>query len=185
MAVPVILNFDGSYKVEKASDDLKTGYFTTGLQEGGEESLKIEISKTPHELMPSVYNLGFGPVTPECRINDKAVLSHRDYSKGFSTILFIGYRYMVKNPGHMLGIDGSDNRRAVLYFRMVLRNYDYLSNYFEIFGLKYYVRMTRFGKRQYDNPFDFSDVLPTPERVLKNMQLRLEWLYNYFIFKLR
>jgi hypothetical protein len=58
-------------------------------------------------------------------------------------------------------------------------------NYFEIFGLKYYVRMTRFGKRQYDNPFDFADVLPSPEKIIKNMRIRLEWLYNYFIFKLK
>lgn len=92
---------------------------------------------------------------------------------------------MVNNPDHMLGIDGSDNRRAVLYFRMLQRIYDYLNNYFEIFGLKYYVRMTRFGKRQYDNPFDFADVLPSPEKIIKNMRIRLEWLYNYFIFKLK
>jgi hypothetical protein len=106
MAVPVILDFDASYKVEDASDDLKSGFFTTELQEGGKESLKIEISKNPHELMPAVYNLGFGPMTEDGRINDKAEL-----------------------------------------FRMLQRNYDYLDNYFEIFGLKYYVRMTRFGKR--------------------------------------
>ncbi|HEV3411114.1 MAG TPA: hypothetical protein VG101_01490 [Puia sp.] len=185
MAVPVILNFDTSYSVEKATDDLKNGFFTTDLQEGGKELLKIEISKNPHELMPGVYNLGFGPVTEDGRINDKAELPHRDYSKVFSTILFVGYRYMAKNPDHMLGIDGSDNRRAVLYFRMLQRNYDYLDNYFEIFGLKYYVRMTRFGKRQYDNPFDFADVLPSPEKIIKNMRIRLEWLYNYFIFKLK
>jgi hypothetical protein len=34
MAVPVILNFDTSYSIEKASDDLKTGFFTTELQGG-------------------------------------------------------------------------------------------------------------------------------------------------------
>jgi hypothetical protein len=135
--------------------------------------------------MPGVYNLGFGPVTEDGHINDKAELPHCDYSQVFPTILFVGYRYMVKTPAHMLGIDGSDNRRAVLYFRMLQRNYDYLDNYFEIFGLKYYVRMTRFGKRQYDNPFDFADVLPSPEKIIKNMRIRLEWLYNYFIFKLK
>jgi hypothetical protein len=26
--------------------------------------------------------------------------------------------------------------------------------------LKYYVRISRFGKTQYDNPFDFNDVVP-------------------------
>jgi hypothetical protein len=135
--------------------------------------------------MTGVYNLAFGPVTEEGRINDKAELPHRNYSKVFSTILFFGYKYLLKNPDQMIGIDGSDNRRAVLYFRMIQRNYDYLGKYFEVFGLKYYVRMTRFGKRQYDNPFDFADILPSPEKIVKNMRLRLEWLYNYFIFKLK
>jgi hypothetical protein len=104
MAVPVTLNLDTSYDLDESSPDLKTCFFTTELKEGEKESLKIEISKNPHELMPGVYNLGFGPVTQDGRINDKAELPHRDYSRVFSTIFFFGYRYMLKNPSHMLGI---------------------------------------------------------------------------------
>jgi hypothetical protein len=103
----------------------------------------------------------------------------------FTTDLVFGYTYLLQNKEHMLGIDGSDNRRAALYFRMLQRNYDYLSNFFELFGLKYYVRMTRFGKRQYDDPFDFADVFGYPEKIVKGMQMSMDWLFNYFVFKLK
>jgi hypothetical protein len=95
------------------------------------------------------------------------------------------YTYLKSNPSHYLGIDGSDNRRAILYFRMLQRNYEYLSRYFNIYGLKYYVRITRFGKRQYDNPFDFTDIEPYPEEITKSMKISPELMYNYFIFNLQ
>ena len=91
---------------------------------------------------------------------------------------------MVNNPDHYLGIDGSENLRAWYYWRFVQRNYDYLSDYFDMFGLKYYVRISRFGKYQYDNPFDFEDIQPQPDRIVK-MDGWPKQMYNYFIFRLK
>lgn len=54
-----------------------------------------------------------------------------------------------------------------------------------MFGLKYYVRITRFGKSQYENPFDFKDIMPYPERIKKGVKIFPPFMYNYFIFNLK
>jgi hypothetical protein len=145
----------------------------------------VEISNETHELLPDVYNLAFGPLDAKGRINDKAELPHKDYSKVFSTILFEAWTYLKKNKDHYIGIDGSDNSRAYLYHMFIQRNYLYLNNYFNIYGIKYYVRITRFGKTQYDNPFDFSDIQTYPERIEHRVKIHLHLMYNYFIFNLK
>jgi hypothetical protein len=53
-----------------------------------------------------------------------------------------------------------------------------------MFGIKYYVRITRYGKTQYDNPFDFEDIQPYPDRIVKTTEWP-EHMYNYYTFKLR
>jgi hypothetical protein len=185
MAAGVTVDFDRRYDIDDISKDLRNSLFRTELQDGSTTPLKVEISNESHELIPDVYNLAFGPLDHRGRIDDKAELRHADYSKVFSTILLTAYTYLKSNPSHYLGIDGSDNRRAILYFRMLQRNYEYLSRYFNIYGLKYYVRITRFGKRQYDNPFDFTDIEPYPEEITKSMKISPELMYNYFIFNLQ
>lgn len=79
----------------------------------------MEISNEAHELIPNVYNLAFGPTNARGDIDDKAQLTHKDYSKVFSTILFDGLIYLNSNRDHYLGIDGSDNARAYLYYKFL------------------------------------------------------------------
>ena len=185
MAVVVKLDFDNSYHLEPVSGDLRISTFRTELQDGTEIPLKVEINKEPHELLPGVFNLAFGPMNEKGKIDDKAELSHKDYSKVFSSILLTGMIYLTKNKDHYLGIDGSNNSRAYLYYRFLQKNYDYLSKFFKMYGLKYYVRISRFGKNQYDNPFDFKDILPGIDKIEKGMRLNPEFMYNYFIFNLK
>ncbi|MES1249048.1 MAG: hypothetical protein ABUL46_00110 [Chitinophaga rupis] len=182
MAIAVKIDFDNLYKVETISEDLKISTFQTELADGSFVPLKVEISNEAHELLPNVYNLAFGPMNQKGQIDDKAQLTHKDYSKVFSTILLNGLTYLDNNKKNYLGIDGSDNARAYLYYMFLQRNYNYLDKFFNIYGLKYYVRITRFGKTQYDNPFDFEDVRPYPDRIQKGTKLPPELMYNYFIF---
>jgi hypothetical protein len=183
MAMFVKIDFDNTYKIEDVSPDLKINYFNTVLKNGDHVPLKVEISNKAHELLPNVYNLAFGPLNYRGEINDKAELSHQNNSKVFSTILLAALNYLSENGNHYLGIDGSDNFRAYYYWRFLQRNYDYLHQHFEMYGLKYYVRISRFGRSQYDNPFDFQDIYFTAERIAKTS----DWpkmMYNYFTFKL-
>lgn len=184
MAIAVKVDFTNVYEIAPMSNDFKESAFNTELKDGRFTTLKIEISNDPHEMLPNVYNLAFGPVDAKGNINDKAQLSHKSYSKVFSTILLNALYYLKSNPDHYLGIDGSNNSRAFLYYRFMLRNHAYLDSHFNMFGLKYYVRITRFGKNQYDNPFDFEDIQPYPERLSSN-PAETTSMYNYFIFNLK
>jgi len=182
MAIAVKLDFDDVYDIKPLSEDLRISTFETELSDGSTLPLLVEISNDPHELLPEVFNLAFGPPTNKGEIDDKAEITHKNYSRTFSSILLSGLIYLNSNTAHYLGIDGSNNARAYLYYRFLQQNYDYLDRYFNVYGLKYYVRISRFGKHQYDNPFDFNDIYPFPEKIKKAMQLNPDFMYNYFIF---
>jgi len=182
MANTIKINFDDVYDINTVSYEMKSASFDTELADGGKKKLMVEISDQAHELMPNVYNLAFGPLKANGKIDDKAQIKHRDYSKAFSTILLHARAYLANNPGHYLGIDGSNNSRAMLYYKIILDNFEYLSNYFNIGAVKYYVRITRLGKHQYENPFDFQDIKPDAVRITRDSPRYPEYLYNYFIF---
>ncbi|MFT3827480.1 MAG: hypothetical protein QM731_26395 [Chitinophagaceae bacterium] len=185
MSVPVKIDFDTLYDIDNISTDLKYSSFTTPLNDGKAVPLVVKISNNTHALLPNVYNLSFGPLNAKGKIDDKAELKHINYSKVFSTILFSALAYLQTNPDHYLGIDGSDNARAYFYYRALQRNFSYLDKHFRMYGVKYYVRITRFGKTQYDNPFDFEDIIPYPFRIRKGSQISQDQMYNYFIFNLK
>lgn len=185
MAVAVKLDFNNAYHIDPITNDLRVSTFETDLQDGSFMPLKVEISRQPHELVPTVYNLAFGPVNDKGKIDDKAEIQHKDYSKVFSSILLAGLTYLSHNDHHYLGIDGSTNARAYLYYRFLQKNFDYLNKFIDVYGLKYYVRISRFGKNQYDNPFDFNDILPGTEKIGKDTRIMSNLMYNYFIFNLK
>lgn len=182
MAIVVKINFDDVYDINIASSEMTLASFETELADGSKKKLIVEISPEGHELMPNVYNLAFGPPDANGEIDDKAQIKHKNYSKVFSTILLHAQAYLTIYPNHYLGIDGSDSSRAFLYYRFILNNVDYLSNYFNIGALKYYVRITRFGKYQYENPFDFKDIKPVLVKITRDSPRNIELMYNYFIF---
>jgi hypothetical protein len=184
MAASPKIDFNNLYEIDSISEDLKVSTFNTTLQNGHSLPLTVKISNESHALLPNVYNFSFGPLNAKGKINDKIELTHTDYSKVFSTILFSALAYLKTNPDHYLGIDGSDNARAYFYYRALQRNFDYLNRHFRMFGVKYFVRITRFGKTQYDNPFDFEDIMPYPFRIEKGAQVSQDHMYNYFIFNL-
>lgn len=185
MAVPLKIDFDSLYEIENISPDLKFSSFNTMLDNGNKVPLVVKISNQSHALLPNVYNLSFGPLNAKGKIDDKAELTHGNYSKVFSTILFSALAYLKNNPDHYLGIDGSDNARAYFYYRALQRNFNFLDRHFRMWGIKYYVRITRFGKTQYDNPFDFEDIMPYPFRITRGALISQDHMYNYFIFNLK
>lgn len=184
MAIAVNIDFDATYEIDTISGDLRTTTFSTQLVSGSQVPLKVEISQESHELLGEVFNLAFGPMDETGEIDDKAKMQHQNYSRVFSTILLSALNYLTTNPTHYVGIDGSDNSRAFLYYRFLQRNYQYLNKYFDIYGLKYYVRITRFGRTQYENPFDFEDIIPFPDLIQKTNKPPSK-MYNYFMFRLK
>jgi hypothetical protein len=185
MAVRVKIDFDKVYELEEISPDLKLSSFNSRLENGTEAPLVVKISNNAHELLPNVFNLAFGPLNKQGKLDDKAAISHEDYSRVFSTIMFSAFAYLEQNQDHYLGVDGSDNTRAYFYFRAMIRNFAYLDRYFNMFGIKYFVRISRFGRTQYDNPFDFKDILPEAIRITADHRISQDLMYNYFIFSLK
>ena len=184
MATGVKIDFDRAVPFTAISDDFRLGIFPTELKDGSTVPLKVEIDNEAMEFLPAVYNLAFGPMKDNGNIDDRAQITHKDYSAVFSTIMFEAWSYLQNNPDHYIGVDGSDNPRATLYYYFLQRNFDYLDQHFSFFGVKYYVRITRFGKTQYENPFDFSDIMPIPIRIEKTSVIP-DPMYNYFIFSLK
>lgn len=182
MAIRIKLDFDNPYDIKPLSDDSRLSTFDTELIDGSTIPLLVKIDKNPHELMSEVFNMAFGPVDSKGQIDDKAEISHKNYSRAFSSILSSALFYLDKNPTHFIGIDGSNNARAYLYYRFLQQNYDYLDQYLNMFGMKYYVRISRFGKYEYDDPFDFTDIQPYPEKIQKSMPTHPDFMYNYLIF---
>jgi hypothetical protein len=185
MLINTKIDFEDTYELLPIGDGVRKGFFNTELIDGEITNMKIEISEEPEEWMPNVYNMGYGLVDARGEMDDKVNVEHANYSKMFSTVLSQARRYLSVNPKHEIGIDGSDERRTKLYYRLIKNNYLYLSRYFKIFGVKYYVRLTRLGKNQYDNPFDFKDISFELKPLNENIENNMEFMYNYFVFKLK
>jgi len=180
----VKIDFRNRYDFNFASDDYRVRSFQAELKDGSLVDLYVKIDEQPHEILSHVYNMAFGPLNPKGQVDDRAQLTYKDYSKVFSTILWSALMYLKDHIHHSLGIDGSDNRRAHMYYRFLQRNYEYLDKCFRIYGIKYYVRITRFGKQQYENPFDFEDVQYVSSPVDKNSEIPSPMI-NYFIVNLK
>jgi len=83
-----------------------------------------------------------------------------------------------------VGIDGSDNARAYLYYRCIQNNFDYLNSIFDISGVKYYIRMLRDAKDG-NCDLDDDDIISTHRPIEPYEKVKPEKLFNYFIFSLK
>ena len=185
MALNVKINFEERYKIDTVSDNLSSSSFQTILKDGSNVQLGVQISDEMHPLMPDVYNLAFGPLNEQGEIDDKAKLAHANHSKVFSTILFAGMTFLTENDNTFLGIDGSNNSRAYLYYRCIQNNFDYLAKYFKIYGVNYYVRILR--KEQEEDqasPIDCENIIALPQLIKAGEHIPHDKLYNYFIFNI-
>ncbi|MEJ0104025.1 MAG: hypothetical protein WDO19_16315 [Bacteroidota bacterium] len=186
MALNIKINFEECYEIETLSNDLSLSKFNTILKTGEKVSLGVLISNTVHHYLPDVYNLAFGPLHNSNQIDDKAKLNHENHSKVFSTIIFTALTFLTENKEKYLGIDGSNNARAYMYYRCIQNNFDYLNQFFNIYGVNYYVRVLRKLKDEDDShPVDGDDVKVVPQIIERNRIVPPEKLYNYFIFNLK
>lgn len=184
MALNVKIDVKDVYRIVIKDAGQRASAFDSILTNGEEARLGIKIAKTTHPLMPNVYNLTFGPLNQDGSIDDKARLSHQNYSRVFSTVLFEAISFLEQHPNDYVGIDGSDNARAYMYYRCIQNNLAYLRSIFTILGVKYYIRMLREGKDG-NCDLDTEDIITTPEPIEAKQTMQPEKLYNYFIFKLR
>lgn len=185
MAFNVKIDLENCYQIEKVSNDLSSGVFTTILKDGTPVELGIRIGGE-YSLLSDVVNLAFGPLEKDGDINDSIKLHHRDHSKTFSTIVFAGMRYLKENPAMSLGIDGSNQARAYMYYRCMQNNFDYLTQHFEIYGVNYYIRILRnIGSDDVAPQLDAQNIIAVRHAISSTEHIPHEKLYNCIIFRLR
>lgn len=186
MALNIKIDFDNCYELKDISNDLSSSKFVADLIDDTKVEIGVLISNTPHTFLPDVYNLAFGPVDMNNAINDSAKLTHKDHSKTFSSIVLVALTFLTSNPDKYLGVDGSNNARAYMYFRIIQNNYALLSQYFEIYGVNYYVRILRKTKdSDASHPVDTDDIEAIPRPILQGEKIRNDKMFNYFIFRLK
>jgi hypothetical protein len=183
VALHVKIDLENCYELD-TSTDFCTNKFYTELKDDGPMLLGVLISNQVHHFLPDVYNLSFGPINQDNEIDDQVGITHADHSKTFSTIVFSALLFLSNNNDKYLGIDGSNNARAYLYYRTIQNNYDYLAQYFVIYGVNYYIRVLRKVKDEdSSHPVDPEDIEAIPRVIKKGEEIRSNKLYNYFIFK--
>jgi hypothetical protein len=180
------IDFNNCYEIEAISTDLTISKFNTVLKDRRCVAMGILISNQEHNLLPDVYNLSFGPIHHDNTIDDMARVTHADLSRFFSTVIFTALAFLTNNKQKYLGIDGANNARAYLYYRLIQNNYDTLTQYFDIYGVNYYVRILRKTKDSDDcYPFDPDDIEVIPMIIKKGKNIPPEKLFNYFIFRFK
>ncbi len=185
MALNIKLDFDSTYPLESLSENFTASAFNTVLKSEQEVRIGVTISSVPHPYLPEVYNLAFGPIDADGQVDDKAKLIHQQHSKVFSTVLLAGLTFLEKFPERYLGVDGSNNARAYLYYRCIHNNFDYLEQFFLMYGAKYYVRILRKANDEDDtHSVDGDDIIAVPIKIQENVRVGCDLLYNYFMFKL-
>lgn len=146
MALNVKIDLKNVYSIVLEDRQQQASAFDTVLTSGQKVRLGVKIAHTPHPLVPNAYNLAFGLLKKDGTIDDKARLSHQDHSKVFSTVVLAAIAFLEQHPDQHVGIDGSNNARAFMYYRCIRNNHAYLSTIFEIWGINYYIRMLRQAK---------------------------------------
>jgi hypothetical protein len=173
-----------TYEITLLADKADEFSFFSPTTQGHSQLITVKIKRASNPFMPEFLNLAFGPLGKDGVIDDFATVQHANYSKTFSTILLCAMICLRANPDLYIGIDGSDFRRAYLYFRTLQRNYHYLKQYFHIFGMKYYVRILR-GQDKHDQmPIDPEELTSVPFVINNEPLTNHKSLYNYFIFYL-
>lgn len=175
------INFDDTFEIIEVKKDFSSMFFYSELINGESILLKVSIKKLNYTLLPNVYNLSFGTVDEENRINDQVKLHHKNRNKVFSTILLFALTFLQENPFSTIGLDGSNDIRAYLYHRMFLTNSVYFQNYFFAIGVDWYVKLLRNGEIELDEQKNYF-FKPKPEPF--DYHRSTKELYRYYMFYL-
>ncbi|MGN7723014.1 DUF6934 family protein [Chitinophaga sp. 22620] len=175
------VNLEDTFEQEELSKDFSFMTFYAPLKEGGEVLLKVSIEALNDPMLPNTYNLAFGPMDDAGNIDDTARVFHDNPDKVFSTILLFCLLFLRNNADFQIGLDGSDDPRAYLYHRMFITNKDYLDEYFETFGVDWYLRQLRNGDFETD---ENGQIFLKPKSENFNYRRSLKDLYRYYVFRL-
>lgn len=182
MNLDVKIDFDDVYEIEWLAPDFSYGRFNSPTKNGPVE-LYVSIVVSTNQFLGEIPNLAFGPLREDGTIDDDAKIKHENNSKVYSTMLFAALTYLNTKNLNFIGIDGSNHIRALLYYKVLQLNFDYLAHYFQVAGVKYYIRLLRGFHKSDPLIADHDDITSIPMRLTKFHRIENRKLFNYFVMK--
>lgn len=119
------------YPVEAMSNLLRFEFFS----EGPNGKIKKLVAYEPFAENPTLFNLGFGDLSPMGEIDDLVVTNNGDSQKILATVAQTVYRFFDKHPGCFVYATGSTRARIRLYRIGISNNLAEITRDFKIFGL--------------------------------------------------
>ncbi|SFO98998.1 hypothetical protein SAMN05428949_7085 [Chitinophaga sp. YR627] len=176
------LDFQQTFPPTWLEKDYSKMTFESPQEDGSIETMVVKIDRHPAFNSPNVYNMGFGPPDMKGGFRDNVKLKHKDLGKVLSTVLFHGNNFLQENSSLVLGIDGSDDVRAMLYHLITKVNREYLSEFFTVFGVDWFIRVLRDGRLEID---ENGRLISNPKPEIFDYQRSRHDLYRYYIFRLK
>jgi hypothetical protein len=94
---------------------------------------QVEFKAFPNN--PNVYNIGFGDVGENGKINDLVITGNEDSQKVLATVALTVFRFFDQYPSYYVYATGSTKARSRLYRMGISNNLDEISLSFEVFAL--------------------------------------------------
>jgi hypothetical protein len=181
----IIIDFDNTFDLLWGEIGRITSIteFNSPQVNGETVLMRVIIQLHPDPLLPNVYNLAMGPPIGESGIEDNVRLKHDDSNRVFSTAILFALAFLTEFPEMIIGLDGTDDLRAMLYHSMFKANREHLSEYFETIGVDWYVKLLRNQidiERKEDGSAFFK---PRPEAF--DYDRTRHDLYRYYMFELK
>ena len=118
------------YVVEASSSLLKFEFY----REGPKGKIRKQIVFRAFENAPTVFNLGFGDVDENERINDTVVTDNGDSKRVLSTVALTVLKFYEKHPGCYVYVTGSTTARTRLYRMGIAKNLLEIKVDFVVYG---------------------------------------------------
>lgn len=174
------INLEDTYEPLYVSDDLTEFVFNSELKDASTVDLHVKFRNIKNVFLPNVYNLAYGPLGHNGKIDDKIKLHHQNVNKLFSTIVFFAITFLDTYKERKVGIDGSNDGRAYWYHRMFQSNYEELADLVIIIGVDWYVKLLRDGSVESD---ETGEPLFKPRPEPFDAKRKASDLYRYYLIE--
>lgn len=174
------INLEDTYEPLYVSDDLTEFVFNSELKDERTVDLHVKFRNIKSVFLPNVYNLAYGPLGTNGKIDDTIKLQHQNVNKLFSTIVFFAITFLDTYKERKVGIDGSNDGRAYWYHRMFQSNHEKLANLVIIIGVDWYVRLLRNGSVESD---ETGSPLFKPRPEPFDVKRKASDLYRYYLIE--
>ena len=121
-----------NYEIEISSSHLIYEF----LSSGPKGQIKKQVVFKPTKANPNIYNLGFGDVRIDGKIDDKVITNNKDSRTVLTTVALTLFKFFEKYPDAYVFAIGSTKSRTRLYQIGISNNLGKANLDFEIYGSK-------------------------------------------------